>query len=343
MTSRLAVIAASFLGLALALAPASAEAATKHHHKAAKADAKAAPAKADHKKAVATKVSAAKHRKHVVIYRGARGGHVTRVSALPSTLELGEPALYSSAALVVNQLSGEPIFEKNSESVTPIASVSKLMTAIVTLDMHLSLDEPVTITDEDVDMLKHSSSRLLVGTTLTRGEVLHLALMASENRAAHALARTAPGGMPAFVAQMNHTAQSLGMLHTHFEDPTGLTSANVSTATDLVKLVEAAHRYPEIRSYSTSDEYRFVSTVNGREYAFHNTNPLVKSDAWEIGLSKTGYINEAGKCLVMQATIEGTPMVIVLLDSAGKLTRIGDANRIKRWLETSPSAKLRAG
>ncbi|WP_374358203.1 serine hydrolase, partial [Chitinimonas sp.] len=241
------------------------------------------------------------------------------------------------------ELSGENIFEKNVQSVTPIASISKLMTAIVTLDMRLPMDELITITDDDVDLLKHSSSRLLVGTTLTRAEVLHLALMASENRAAHALARTAPGGKAAFVNQMNQTAQSLGMSHTRFADPTGLTSANVSTASDLVKLVQAAHRYPEIRNYSTSEEYAFNSSVNGREYRFHNTNPLVKSDTWQIGLSKTGYISEAGKCLVMQAVIEGTPMVIVLLDSAGKLTRIGDANRIKRWLETSPGAKLRTG
>jgi D-alanyl-D-alanine endopeptidase (penicillin-binding protein 7) len=344
MKPRLSALLGCLLSASLALAPAAAEASTKHHHKAPhtrSATAKAAPATSKH--AVGKRSRKAPIAQKVMLNKGPRGGHITRVSTRPTSFSMSEPALYSSAALVVNEQSGEPIFEKNSQNVTPIASVSKLMTAIVTLDMHLPLDQPITITEDDVDTIKHSSSRLLVGTTLTRGEVLHLALMASENRAAHALARTAPVGMAGFVAQMNRTAQSLGMANTHFEDPTGLTSQNVSTATDLVKLVQAAHRYPEIRAYSTSEEYSFVSNVNGREYTFHNTNPLVKSDSWEIGLSKTGYISEAGKCLVMQATIESTPVVIVLLDSAGKLTRIGDANRIKRWLETSPGAKLRAG
>ncbi|PHV11027.1 D-alanyl-D-alanine carboxypeptidase family protein [Chitinimonas sp. BJB300] len=264
-----------------------------------------------------------------------------RVSTLPSTLD--ELSLFSSAALVVNASSGERIFEKNARSVAPIASITKLMTAIVTLDMQLPLHETITITDADVDTLKNSSSRLLVGTTLTRGEIMHLALMSSENRAAHALARTSPGGTAAFVARMNRTAQSLGMQKTRFEDPTGLTSANVSTADDLIRLVQAANHYPEIRGYSTSEEYSFISSVNGREYHFNNTNPLVKNSTWQIGISKTGYISEAGKCLVMQAIINDTPVVIVLLDSAGRQTRIGDANRIKRWLESSPNAILRAG
>jgi D-alanyl-D-alanine endopeptidase (penicillin-binding protein 7) len=343
MMPRLSALLLSLVGAALILAPVAAQASTKHHHH------KSVETRSTSAKPVAVKSHKAKSSRKskvvrkVVIRKGPRGGHMTRVSARASSLSLAEPSLYSSAALVVNEQSGEHIYEKNSRNVTPIASVSKLMTAIVTLDMHLPLDEPITITEDDVDTLKHSSSRLLVGTTLTRGEVLHLALMASENRAAHALARTAPVGLAAFIAQMNQTARSLGMVNTHFEDPTGLTSENVSTATDLVKLVQAAYRYPEIRAFSTSEEYTFTSNVNGREYSFHNTNPLVKSDNWEIGLSKTGYISEAGKCLVMQATIDSTPVVIVLLDSAGKLTRIGDANRIKRWLETSPGAKLRAG
>jgi len=325
--NRLSSIVLGIAALALSLTSAQALASTaKKHHKT--------------KHAVAATTRHHKARHAVALNQGPRGGHVTRVSAAASSIE---PSLYSSAALVVNEQSGEHIYEKNSQNVTPIASVTKLMTAMVTLDMHLSLDEPITVTDEDIDRLKNSSSRLLVGTTLTRGEIMHLALMASENRAAHALARTAPGGLDAFIARMNRTAQSLGMTHTHFEDPTGLTSANVSTAEDLVRMVEAAHHYKEIRAYSTSEEYAFLSNVNGREYAFHNTNPLVKSDTWDIGLSKTGYISEAGKCLVMQATIDSTPVVIVLLDSAGKLTRIGDANRIKRWLETSPAAKLKAG
>jgi D-alanyl-D-alanine endopeptidase (penicillin-binding protein 7) len=172
---------------------------------------------------------------------------------------------------------------------------------------------------------------------------MHLALMASENRAAHALARTAPGGVEAFVKRMNQTAQALGMTNTRFVDPTGLNSQNVSSAEDLVRMVQASHFYPEIKAYSTSPEMRFVSNLDGREKLFHNTNPLVKADNWEISVSKTGYISEAGKCLVMRATIDGAPVIIVLLDSAGKLTRIGDANRLKRWLETDPGARLKAG
>ncbi len=329
MISRCSTFLIGLFSALLLAAPTVAQANTKHHHKAV--------AHAEHKGHSKTK-----HRK-VAINHGPRGGHATRVSMRAAVLDEMEPALRSSAALVVNQDSGEHIYEKNPHNVTPIASVSKLMTAIVTLDMHLPMDEPITITDDDIDRLKNSSSRLLVGTTLTRGEILHLALMASENRAAHALARTAPGGIANFVVHMNRTAESLGMHHTHFEDPTGLTSENVSTAEDLVRLVETAVRYPDIRKYSTSESYEFVSSVNGREYEFHNTNPLVKADNWQIGLSKTGYISEAGKCLVMQATIDDTPVVIVLLDSEGKFTRIADANRIKHWLETSPNAKLRAG
>jgi D-alanyl-D-alanine endopeptidase (penicillin-binding protein 7) len=320
---------AGLAALVFAFTPIAVQAHTGKHHKGAQ-------------KSHGHKVHSKNH-KQLALNHSARGGHVTRVSTRASLLDTLEPALRSSAALVVNEESGERIYEKNAHSVTPIASVSKLMTAIVTLDMHLPLDERITITDDDIDHLKNTSSRLLVGTTLTRGEVMHLALMASENRAAHALARTSPYGMADFVARMNRTALSLGMPHTHFEDPTGLTSANVSTAEDLVHRVEAAHRYPEIRSFTTSESYSFVSSVNGREYEFHNTNPLVKTDSWEIGLSKTGYISEAGKCLVMMANIENTPVVIVLLDSVGKLTRVADANRIKRWLETSPAAKLRAG
>ncbi|HEY9101549.1 D-alanyl-D-alanine carboxypeptidase family protein [Chitinimonas sp.] len=344
--SRLSALVAGILSLGLLASPLTAEA-SQSHKKHTTRTATTSKAKASKAKVAAAPARKAKASK-VVISKRPQGGRVTRVSAQPSTLPsalgaLRSPALYSSAAVVVNAISGERIYEKNSQAQAPIASITKLMTAIVTLDMHLPLDEPITITEEDVDTLKNSSSRLLVGTTLSRGEIMHLALMSSENRAAHALARTAPGGKAAFVAKMNRTAQSLGMQNTRFEDPTGLTSANVSTANDLIRLVQAAHHYPEIRAYSTSEEYSFISSVNGRGYTFHNTNPLVKNVAWEIGVSKTGYISEAGKCLVMQATINETPVVIVLLDSAGKLTRIGDAQRIKKWLETSPGAMLHAG
>jgi D-alanyl-D-alanine endopeptidase (penicillin-binding protein 7) len=217
--------------------------------------------------------------------------------------------------------------------VVPIASITKLMTAMVVLDSSPSLNTPITISDDDVDTLRGSRSRLRVGAVMSREFALLLALMSSENRAAHALARNYPGGMPAFLAAMNIKAQSLGMRDTHFEDPTGLTSSNVSTAYDLAKMVVAAHRYPLIREFSTTSEAKV--DVGGRELAYRNTNPLVKSASWEVGLSKTGYINEAGKCLVMQARLADKPVVIVLLDSTGKQTRVGDANRIKRWMEST--------
>ncbi|WP_236943654.1 D-alanyl-D-alanine endopeptidase [Jeongeupia sp. USM3] len=266
---------------------------------------------------------------------------VSRAVAVPSTLE--RPGVQSSAALIVNEHSGEVIYEKNADAQMPIASITKLMTAMVTLDAHLPMNELITISEGDVDMLKHTSSRLSVGTSLTRAEVLLLALMSSENRAAAALSRTYPGGRDAFIRKMNEKAMQLGMRGSRFYDSTGLTPSNVSTPRDLVQLVKAAHRYPEIHQFSTSSEYRFMSNLNGREMVYRNTNPLVKSDDWDIGLSKTGFINEAGHCIVLQATIEGTPVVMILMDSQGSYTRIGDANRVKKWLETSPYAKLRAG
>ena len=245
----------------------------------------------------------------------------------------------SSAVIVQDETTGAVLFEKNAGAVLPIASISKLMTAMVTLDANPNLVETLTIGDEDVDALKGTRSRLRVGTQLSREEMLRLALMSSENRAASALSRHYPGGRPAFVAAMNAKSKMLGLTDTHFEDPTGLTAANVSSARDLVRMVAAAHTYPLIREFTTTAEYDV--TVAGREQTFRNTNPLVraKSNDWEIGLSKTGYINEAGKCLVMQAWFNNKPTIIVLLDSWGKLTRIGDANRIKRWLETAMAAK----
>jgi D-alanyl-D-alanine endopeptidase (penicillin-binding protein 7) len=239
----------------------------------------------------------------------------------------------SAAALVVDQSGGDALYQKNASQVVPIASITKLMTAMVVLDSSPSLHTPITISDDDVDTLRGSRSRLRVGSVLPREFALLLALMSSENRAAHALARNYPGGMPAFLSAMNIKAQSLGMRDTHFDDPTGLTSSNVSTAHDLAKMVIAAHRYPLIREYTTTSEA--TVDVGGRELAFHNTNPLVKSASWDVGLSKTGYINEAGKCLVMQARLADKPVVIVLLDSVGKQTRVGDANRIKRWMESA--------
>lgn len=227
----------------------------------------------------------------------------------------------------------EPIYQKNAEAVVPIASITKLMTAMVVLDSVPGLQETIHISDEDVDYLRGSRSRLRVGAELTREDALLISLMSSENRASHALARHYPGGMPAFIAAMNRKAVDLGMFDTRFEDPTGLSSNNVSTAKDLARMVSAAHRYPLIREFSTSSDARIE--VSGRPMEYRNTNQLVKSNSWDIGVSKTGFIHEAGKCLVMQARVADKPVVIVLLDSAGKLTRIGDANRIKRWMEST--------
>jgi|APLak6261684236_1056157.scaffolds.fasta_scaffold03804_2 D-alanyl-D-alanine endopeptidase (penicillin-binding protein 7) len=243
--------------------------------------------------------------------------------------------LASAKALVVNQATGEIVYAKNTNTPTPIASVTKLMTAMVMLDAHLPLDELLSIGDEDVDYLKGTGSRLKVGSVLTRGELLQLALIASENRAASALGRYYPGGKPAFIQAMNHKAQLLGMQSTRFVDSTGLDSSNVSTAEDLVKMVNAAYHYSEIRQVTTLPSQEI--TLYGRQnpLSFVNTNALVRGGNWSIGLSKTGFINEAGRCLVMQAEISGQPMIIVLLDSAGKMSRIGDANRVRKWVENN--------
>lgn len=248
-------------------------------------------------------------------------------------------AVASSAALVVEQGGEEPIYQKNAEVVVPIASISKLMSAMVVLDSIPSLQASISVSDDDVDYLKGSRSRLHVGSVMTREDALLISLMSSENRATHALARHYPGGMPAFVVAMNRKAAELGMFNTRFEDPTGLSSNNVSTAKDLAKMVVAAHRYPLIREFSTTGQAQIE--VNGRAMEYRNTNQLVKSTTWDIGLSKTGFIQEAGKCLVMQARVADKPVVIVLLDSAGKLTRIGDANRIKRWMESTQASAAR--
>jgi D-alanyl-D-alanine endopeptidase (penicillin-binding protein 7) len=245
-------------------------------------------------------------------------------------------ALRSAAALVISQEDGQLLYAKNTDAVMPIASITKLMTAMVILDSGLSLDEPVTITRQDVDKLKGTKSRLRLGLTLPRREMLRLALMASENRAAATLARSYPGGTRAFVQAMNLKGRQLGMRDTRFVDATGLNPNNVSTALDLALLVNAGYHYPLIRDYSTTDSVRlaFRGSRKTRALAFRNSNSLVRSGQWEIGLQKTGYISEAGRCLVMQARISAKPVIIVLLDSWGKFTRVGDANRIKRWVET---------
>ncbi len=259
--------------------------------------------------------------------------------------------LKSAAALVVDQKSGEALYAKNMNVATPIASITKLMTAMVTLDAGLPLDEEIVIGAEDMDRLKGTGSRLALGTRLTRGELLHLALIASENRAAAALSRAYPGGRDVFIAAMNRKAREIGMKQSNFVDGTGLNSQNQATASDLVKMVDAAYRYPLIREISSSGSYdvsvpghkvvrvrengkvRRVSREIQRHIAFHNTNSLTRNQDWDIGVSKTGYINEAGRCLVMQASIAERKVIIVLLDSWGKFSRIGDAQRIKKWLE----------
>jgi D-alanyl-D-alanine endopeptidase (penicillin-binding protein 7) len=253
--------------------------------------------------------------------------------------------LRSSVALVVDQETNEVLLSKNSDAVLPIASLTKLMTAMVVVEAHLNLDELITITQDDVDTEKNSSSRLSVGTTLTRGEALHLALMASENRAAHALGRTFPTGLGPFINLMNAKARQLGMSDSRYVDPTGLNSRNQSSARDLATLVKAAYQQPLIRELSTSPEYSVQ--VGRRQVRFGNTNSLVKNPVWDIGLQKTGYIVEAGRCLVMQARMAGRKLIMVFLDSSGKYSRQADAERVRRWIETAaprntPSASWRA-
>lgn len=263
-------------------------------------------------------------------HRAAPAKHHRAVKAVDGTL-----ALASSVAMIVDQESGKTLYARKSDVKAPIASITKLMTAMVVLDANLPLDEPLTIAQDDVDLLRGSGSRLRVGATLSRSEMLQLALMSSENRAAAALARTYPGGTREFVAAMNRKAAELGMTSTTFVDSTGLRSENASTAEDLVKMVSAGYGYDLIREMTTRESYDVTLNGRGSRLAFRNTNALVKSRKWDIGLSKTGFINEAGRCLVMQAKIATQPVIIVLLDSWGKYTRIADANRIKKWIETS--------
>jgi serine-type D-Ala-D-Ala endopeptidase (penicillin-binding protein 7) len=241
--------------------------------------------------------------------------------------------LKSSAALVMDQETSQVLYSKNADAVLPIASLTKLMTAIVVAEAQLPLDELITISQDDVDTEKGSRSRLRVGTQLTRGEMLHLALMASENRAAHALGRSYPGGSEAFVAAMNVKAQALGMSESSFVESTGLSSRNQSSARDLATLVQAAHEHSIIREMSVSPRYQVE--IGRRNMAFHNTNRLVSRPDWDIGLQKTGYIAAAGRCLVMQATMAGRPLILVFLDSAGKYSRLGDAERVRQWVTVS--------
>jgi len=258
-------------------------------------------------------------------------------AAVPSK-PAAAPHLLSASALVLDQRTGECLVAKQVDSVMPIASITKLMTAMVVLDAKQNMAETLCIEEGDKDLLRHSRSHLPVGTQLTRQEALMVALMASENRAAHALGRTYPGGMAALVAAMNSKAQSLGLTGTRFEEPTGLSDANTSSAKELSRLVDAASRYPEILAFSTRTESTLRS--GRRELHFVNTNALVRNSRWQIGLSKTGYIEEGGRSLVMQTQLAHRPVILVLLNSNGKNTRLGDAARIKQWME-GPDTSVR--
>jgi D-alanyl-D-alanine endopeptidase (penicillin-binding protein 7) len=246
--------------------------------------------------------------------------------------------LKSSVALVIDQDTQQVLFSKNPDAVLPIASITKLMTAMVVLEAGQSLDEQLSITQDDVDTEKGSGSRLRVGSTLSRGDMLHLALMASENRAANALGRHYPGGLKVFVDAMNRKARSLGMTNTRYVEPTGLSSANQSSAHDLSVLVRAASEHQLIRELSTTADASV--NVGSRSLQFRNTNGLIRNPSWEIGLQKTGYISEAGRCVVMQAQLAGRKLIMVLLDSAGRYSRIGDAERLRNWITHSlPAAQ----
>ena len=249
----------------------------------------------------------------------------------------GQPVLQSSGALVLDAATGNTLYSKNADHATPIASITKLMTAMVVLDAKLALDEVVQITNEDLDLIKNTRSRLPIGSHFRRDDLMRLALMASDNRAASALGRNYPGGILSFVDAMNAKAKSLGLTATHFVDSSGLAPGNVASAADLGKLVAAASKYELIKEYSTTGAVNVQLPDSKRTLSFVNTNALVRASDWQIGLSKTGFIHESGKCLVMQAIIANQPVVIVLLDSWGRLTRIGDANRIRKWLEKNPS------
>ena len=251
----------------------------------------------------------------------------------------GDLQLDSSAVLVADFSDGRTLFAKNTRSVTPIASITKLMTAMVVLDAELPLTEPIQIEIADFDFVKHTRSRLGMGTTLSRRELLRLALMSSENRAAAALGRAYPGGIHAFTAAMNHKAAALGMPNTRFVDSSGLSSSNVSTAQDLAKMVQAAYAYPLIREFTTTSALE-VESLPGHHVQYANSNGLVRNSTWEIGLSKTGYIRQAGRCLVMQAKIAARPVIIVLLDASNSRSRTADAIRIKDWLESSPAHRV---
>jgi D-alanyl-D-alanine endopeptidase (penicillin-binding protein 7) len=287
-----------------------------------------------------------KHHSHPVDHSAAAVGHSTRevhhahkashahvATTTHRTSGPADPGLKSNAFYVLDESSSSVMLAKQADVPSPIASITKLMTALVVVEAAQPLDEMITVTPEDRgDTAKTSTSRLEFGTTLSRADLLHLALMSSENRAAHALGRTYPGGLSACVAAMNAKAKALGMTSAHFVEPTGLESDNVASPEDLAKLVRAASASEVIQQYSTDKSY--TVPVRRHSVEFHNTDALVRNPTWNIVVQKTGYIAEAGRCLVMKTVFEGRSIIIVLLDSAGKYTRVADAQRVRRWLET---------
>jgi serine-type D-Ala-D-Ala endopeptidase (penicillin-binding protein 7) len=336
----LTVVAAVALSLPMAAEAAQRPVAKKRSHAVAPVKSRAAAARLGR---------SAKGTRHVVVLRNT-GRHASfrRVAAVmhvePARPSFGQLYglhntadsldLKSSVALVMDSDTNEVLISKNPQAVLPIASLTKLMTAVVVAEARQPLAEILTITDEDIDTEKGSRSRLAIGTSLSREQMLHLALMASENRAANALGRAYPGGLEAFVAAMNRKALTLGMLDTHYVEPTGLSSRNQSSARDLAVLVKTAQLHPIIREFSTSPE--FLVEVGNRPTQFRTTNALVRSPSWDIALQKTGYITEAGRCLVMQARMAGRKLIMVFLDSSGKYSRLGDAERVRRWLVEAP-------
>ena len=302
-------------------------------------------AQSKHKSAKVTKNTIVAKRKNTKTFGAVKRKSAIHAAVVPMKPSFGQIAglhgthdsldLKSSVALVIDQDTSEVLFSKNDKAVLPIASLTKLMTGLVISEARLPMNEVIAITQDDVDTEKGSTSRLKVGTELSRGELLHLALMSSENRAAHALGRTYPGGMPVFVNLMNVKARFIGMNDTNYAEPTGLSSKNQSSARDLAKLVNVAYGDPVMRELSTSHGYQVA--VGNRTLQYNNTNRLVKNPSWDIGLQKTGYITEAGQCLVMQAKVAGRKLIMVFLDSAGKLSRIGDAERVRRWVESTPA------
>ncbi|MBR8254028.1 D-alanyl-D-alanine endopeptidase [Burkholderia ambifaria] len=354
-------VAVALLATTASVTPVDAFAATAKTHQATKKAASSSSAKKSVKAASAKSADVASadaprakaSRKRMTLAANVHGhrGAVRKVAFQPRRPTVGQAfglhdtpdalALRSSVAYVVDQNTGEPLFDKNSHAVVPIASISKLMTAMVVLDAKSPMTDQLEVTDEDRDYEKGTGSRLSVGSVLSREDMLHIALMASENRAAAALSRYYPGGRPAFIAAMNAKAKSLGMNDTHFENSTGLSSSNVSSARDLVKMVNAAYQYPMIRQFSTDRTYDVYT--GKRNLVYNSTNALIRGNgSWDIGLQKTGFINEAGECLVMQATIHGRPMVMVLLDSFGKYSRFADASRLRNWLDAGGGERLTA-